>query len=268
MKRKGHRARVRLAVMAAIVMAIGGCTGCSGESGDAAIRLYSEEEQGASGENTGSDSGKNTEPDSRENAGSGSRENTRTDSEETDAGSGDPGADFAGRNTGTGEGNAVQGRNEVNQEANDGNSEEPEILEDAAADSGLINENTLKFSMAQVPGLPEEVAAQMEQINAGGLLKEIVGLDELEGFYALIGAKQILAVDPDTQEEVVGSGKLTLYVPNLLKSLADVSVLFYDKADSRWRIIPAEQTDTEARTVTVTLTGSGVLTVIYRNNRS
>ena len=61
-----------------------------------------------------------------------------------------------------------------------------------------------------------------------------------------------------------GKDSLTLYIPNLLKGLSDVSALFYDKAEGEWRIIPAEKVDTDAKTVTVTLTGSGTMTVIYR----
>lgn len=217
--------------MAAI--AIWGCAGSSEESGSAPARMRSEEWQRISGEDTIS----------------GSEEKAAD-------------ADTAIENAGQ-EGETESG------EKGDGNSKELEILEEAAADNGQGNENTLKFSIAAVPGLPEDVAAQINRINSGELLKDITGLEELENFYALIGAKEILAVDPATGEEAVGRGELTLYVPNLLSGLSDVSVLFYDKAAGEWRVIPAEQTDTVARTVTAVLPGSGVLTVIYRNrNRS
>lgn len=227
--------------MAAI--AIWGCAGSSEESGSTPARMRSEEGQRTAGEDTIA----------------GSEEGQRTSGEDTIAGSEEKAADAD---------TALQNAGQEGETEN-GNSKELEILEEAAADSGQGNENTLKFSIAAVPGLPEDVAAQINRINSGELLKDITGLEELENFYALIGAKEILAVDPATGEEAVGRGELTLYVPNLLSGLSDVSVLFYDKAAGEWRVVPAEQTDTVARTVTAVLPGSGVLTVIYRNrNRS
>lgn len=113
-------------------------------------------------------------------------------------------------------------------------------------------------------GLPQEVVNQIAAINAGEPPASAVGMDELKSFYALIATHTIIGKDAETGEEVTGSGKLTFYVPNLLEGLEDVSVLFYDKAAGQWEILPVQELDTEARTVSVILTGSGVLTVIYR----
>lgn len=113
-------------------------------------------------------------------------------------------------------------------------------------------------------GIPEQVLAQIEDINSGKPLNEAIGSDALKDYYALVATYDIIARNPDSGEEATGRGSLTLYIPNLLKGLSDVSALFYDKAEGEWRIIPAEAVNTDTKTVTVTLTGSGTMTVIYR----
>lgn len=113
-------------------------------------------------------------------------------------------------------------------------------------------------------GLPQEVAGQITGLNAGEALEVAVGLDDLEGYSALIGTHAITAIDKESGQEGTGMGRLTMYVPNLLESLQDVSVLFYDYADGSWKKLPAETMDADAKTVTVILTGSGIMTVIYR----
>lgn len=113
-------------------------------------------------------------------------------------------------------------------------------------------------------GIPEKVLAQIEDINSGKPLDEAIGSEALKDYYALVATYDIIARNPDSREEATGRGSLTLYIPNLLKGLSDVSALFYDKAEGEWRIVPAEKVNTDAKTVTVTLTGSGTMTVIYR----
>lgn len=152
-------------------------------------------------------------------------------------------------------------------------------VESQTAPEGLTNEKTkekiernedgrLEFSVAgneeALAGLPKEVLAQIEGINAGEPLRDVIDSVELEDCYALVATYNIVARDPESKEEKTGKDSLTLYIPNLLKGLSDVSALFYDKAEGEWRIIPAEKVDTDAKTVTVTLTGSGTMTVIYR----
>lgn len=112
--------------------------------------------------------------------------------------------------------------------------------------------------------LPQEIAGQIASLNAGEALETALGLEELEGYSALIGTHAIAAIDKDSGQEGTGKGKLTMYVPNLLASLQDVSVLFYDYGDGSWKIFPVEKMDADAKTVTVILAGSGIITVIYR----
>lgn len=112
--------------------------------------------------------------------------------------------------------------------------------------------------------LPQEVLAAVEAINAGKSLAEATGMTELEGYFALTTTHMFIAKDEETGEEATGSGRLTVYVPNLLDGLTDVSALFYDCAGGQWRVIPAERVDAANKRISVTLNGSGVMTTIYR----
>lgn len=112
--------------------------------------------------------------------------------------------------------------------------------------------------------LSREVLAAVEAINTGKSLAEATGMKELEGYFALTTTHMIIAKDEETGEEATGSGRLTIYVPNLLDGLADVSALFYDCGEEQWRVIPAEVVDTVNKRISVTLNGSGVMTTIYR----
>ncbi len=55
-----------------------------------------------------------------------------------------------------------------------------------------------------------------------------------------------------------------MYVPNLLKSLKDVSALFYDLEEQEWRLVAIDVVDAPNKRVSMTLNGSGMLTTIYR----
>lgn len=129
-------------------------------------------------------------------------------------------------------------------------------------------DNTLVFSMGDDTDaariLPQEVIDAAEAINQGEALDQIVGVEELKGYYALTTTHVIVARDKETEEESTGSGRLTLYVPNLVEGLSDVSVLFYDCAEGEWRVIPAERVDAAGKRVSVIINGSGVVTTIHR----
>ena len=159
------------------------------------------------------------------------------------------------------------GEEEISRETSDVAEEETPQAASQAEEDIQESGTKLAFSLGGDPsgmGFPQEVINQIAAINAGEPPASAVGMDELKSFYALIATHTIIGKDAETGEEVTGSGKLTFYVPNLLEGLEDVSVLFYDKAAGQWEVLPVQQMDTEARTVSVMLTGSGVLTVIYR----
>ena len=148
------------------------------------------------------------------------------------------------------------------QEAQKGASQEDE--QKLEEESGI----RLTFSMGSdeyaEKVLPQEVLAAVEAINAGKSLAEATGMTELEGYFALTTTHMFIAKDEETGEEATGSGRLTVYVPNLLDGLKDVSALFYDCAGGQWRVIPAERVDAANKRISVTLDGAGVMTTIYR----
>lgn len=137
-------------------------------------------------------------------------------------------------------------------------------------ETGEIEETdlNLKFRLVTgeeaLSGLPEEVAHQVNAINGGEAPAQAIGSKELKGYYALVATYTVVGEDEASGEETRGSGRLTLYIPNLLEGLEEISFLYYDKAERIWRVIPAEQVDPAAKTVSAILPGSGTLTVVYR----
>lgn len=126
-------------------------------------------------------------------------------------------------------------------------------------------ESNLTFRlMGGASGLPEEVQEQIAQINKGIPPSDVLGETVPEGYYALVATYTITAQDKKTGEESTGNGRLTLYVPNLVEGLEDVTILCYDNASGEWKLLPVESMNTEKKTLSVMLTGSATLTVIYR----
>ncbi len=168
--------------------------------------------------------------------------------EDQEASTGSQGGDF--RETSEGK---PQGVSQAVPEADKGDSQETGVR--------------LTFSLggdASTIGISQDVLEQVAAINEGEPPASAVGLEGLEGYYALIATHTIIGKDEETGKEVTGSGELTFYVPNLLEGLEDVSALFYDRAAGQWEVLPIERMDTEAKTVSLVLRGSGILTVIYR----
>lgn len=148
-------------------------------------------------------------------------------------------------------------------------SQESSAMEDVSAEAGQNSTDTLNltFRLAGGPsGLPEEIQEQIVQINQGIPPSDVLGETVPEGYYALVATYTVTAQDKESGEESTGSGKLTLYIPNLVEGLEDVSVLCYDNAAGEWKLLPVESMDTEKKTLSVILTGSGTLTVIYRRH--
>ena len=134
--------------------------------------------------------------------------------------------------------------------------------------AGEEKEASLVFTMGSDSDaarlVSQDVLDQVAAINQGESLAEVTGMEELENYYALTTMHIILAKDRETDEEATGSGTLSLYVPNLLKSLKDVSALFYDLEEQEWRLVAIDVVDAPNKRVSMTLNGSGMLTKIYR----
>ncbi len=112
--------------------------------------------------------------------------------------------------------------------------------------------------------VPSDVLDMIDKINAGESLADTVGMEELEGYYALTTTHMIIAKDKETEKEATGSGRLALYVPNLLEGLQDVSALVYDCTEKQWKLIPADVVDAEGKRISVTMSGAGVVTTVHR----
>ncbi len=134
--------------------------------------------------------------------------------------------------------------------------------------AGEEKEASLVFTMGSDSDaerlVSQDVLDQVAAINQGESLAEVTGMEELENYYALTTMHIILAKDRETGEEATGSGTLSLYVPNLLKSLKDVSALFYDLEEQEWRLVAIDVVDAPNKRVSMTLNGPGMLTTIYR----
>lgn len=113
-------------------------------------------------------------------------------------------------------------------------------------------------------GLPEAIVSEINSINAGKSLSEVVKDVNLTGFNALTGTHAIITMDAKTGAVKTGAVEVSLYVPNLLENLADVQVLFYDNATGRWQLIPVLKVDPVTKTVAVNVPGSGTLSVVYK----
>lgn len=117
---------------------------------------------------------------------------------------------------------------------------------------------------AETAGLPENVVAAINGINAGQPLSTVLNSPALEGYNALTGTRALVAKDAATNEVKVATTEVTLYVPNLVQGLNNVSVLFYDNATNHWVVLPIVGIDWEKKTISVNVIGSGTLSVIYK----
>lgn len=131
----------------------------------------------------------------------------------------------------------------------------------------VIGDTAVGFadSTTATAGLPEEVVSEIQSINGGKPLSDVVKDVDLTGYNALTGTHAIVTMDAKTGAVKTGSVEVSLYVPNLLDNLQNVQILFYDNATGRWQLIPAIKVDPVSKTVAVNVPGSGTLSVVYKN---
>ena len=130
----------------------------------------------------------------------------------------------------------------------------------------VIGNMALSFAtgVAETAGLPANVVAAINNINAGQTLSTVLNSPALEGYSALTSTRALVAKDAVTGEVKVATTEMTLYVPNLVQGLNNVSVLFYDNATNHWAVLPVVNIDWEKKMVSVNVIGSGTLSVIYK----
>ena len=131
----------------------------------------------------------------------------------------------------------------------------------------VIGDTAVGFadSTSATAGLPGNVVSEINDINAGKPLNEVVKDVDLTGYNALTGTHAIITMDANTGTVKTGAVEVSLYVPNLVDNLANVQVLFYDNATGQWQLIPAVKVDPVTKTVAVNVPGSGTLSVVYKN---
>ena len=116
---------------------------------------------------------------------------------------------------------------------------------------------------AAVAGLPEATVSQINGINNGQQLNNLIKDVDLTGYNALINTQAFIM--EDTKGNVITNvTSVSLNVPNLLNGINNVQILFYNNATGKWEVIAPTAVDFNNKLVTVNLPGSGTLSVIYK----
>ena len=131
-----------------------------------------------------------------------------------------------------------------------------------------VNINNLKVELVQGPAskisIPDEDSKIISAINSGESLDGIIKDLDLSGYKTLVKTSTITVKNKDTNTETKGEAVVEFYVPNLLESLNDVQVLFYDQSTGKWILLKPEGIDYANKRISIKITGSGVFTFIYR----
>lgn len=132
----------------------------------------------------------------------------------------------------------------------------------------VIGDTAVSFvdSTSTAATLPTTVAAEVANINAGKTLQESITTTtvDLTGYNALTRAHTIITKDAVTDQVKTGPVEVSVYVPNLVENLDNLSVLFYDDATGQWTLLPVVKVDAASKTVAVNIPGSGTMSVVYK----
>lgn len=132
----------------------------------------------------------------------------------------------------------------------------------------VIGDTAVSFvdSTSTAAALPTTVAAEVANINAGKTLQESITTTtvDLTGYNALTRAHTIITKDAVTDQVKTGPVEVSVYVPNLVENLENLSVLFYDDATGQWTLLPVVKVDAASKTVAVNIPGSGTMSVVYK----
>lgn len=113
-------------------------------------------------------------------------------------------------------------------------------------------------------GLPQTTVNQINSINSGANLADTIKDVDLTGYNALGQTHAVVVTNKNTGAASLDSVLLTIYVPNLTQNAGTVQVLFYNNATGRWELLTPEMNDYASKTVTLRVTGSGTLSVVYK----
>lgn len=136
----------------------------------------------------------------------------------------------------------------------------------SSGSSTVVGDTAISYAtgVAATAGLPETAVAAINGINAGATLSEVVKDVDVTGYKALTGTNAIVTKDVTSGTVKTGAVEVTLYVPNLVDGLQNVSILFYDNVTGKWTLLPVTKVDPATKTVVTTITGSGTYTVVYK----
>lgn len=136
----------------------------------------------------------------------------------------------------------------------------------SSGSSTVVGDTAISYATgeAATAGLPEAAVAAINGINAGTALSEVVKDVDVTGYKALTGTNAVVTKDVTSGTVKTGAVEVTLYVPNLVDGLQNVSILFYDNVTGKWTLLPVTKVDPATKTVVTTITGSGTYTVVYK----
>lgn len=116
-----------------------------------------------------------------------------------------------------------------------------------------------------VASLPTEVAAvataAVQAIDSGAMLNEVVTANVSLDNYFTLTATSAISVEKSADATAVN---VPIYVPNLVGNFAQIEILFMDSETGLWTVLPLTAIDLASKTVSVDLPGSGIYTVVYK----
>ena len=135
-----------------------------------------------------------------------------------------------------------------------------------ASNSATVGDKSLSFATgeAATAGLPAAAVETIRAINQGSDLAAVVSGVDVNGYAALTETQAIVVKDAATQNVATGNVEVTLYVANLVENLNNVQLLFYDNVTGQWKVIQPTKVDFATKQLTVSISGSGTYTVIYK----
>ncbi len=130
-------------------------------------------------------------------------------------------------------------------------------LGDAVSQSTAV---TIPVCMAETNDLPESVIDTINAINAGALAAP--GVD-LSGYEAVSGTIPVFPRDAETQEEVIRSVEVALYVSSMTESGVD-AILFYNNHTQKWSLLTPSSVDVENSIVRFVIPCAGTSVMLAR----
>lgn len=108
-----------------------------------------------------------------------------------------------------------------------------------------------------------QVAEQMQAINSGASLKDVVTANVALDNYRTLTATAAITV---AKVADAATANVAIYVPNLVGNFSSVQILFMDSTTGLWTVLPLTAIDFATKTISVDLPGSGIYSVVYEQS--